>query len=305
MRNGFLHIAFDLRIRPRQNSQNLGQIIKNSDSTPRRKSAPHQRKTRNENLEELQSVSHYRHGHNRHPVPNQLEERHQCVELLTGGRGWVEIEGRWQEVKAGDLLWHIPGEYTIGRSDFEDPYSCLAIRFRQTDPVVRKVPRLTRWEDLDEVRSFTHQAVQIHADDGFDSQVLLRYILSRLQFQAQLYLRVQKNLSLPGELQRAMEIINLRYAEPLRLGELARIAGWSVPHLHDRFKECLGLSPHQALIRRRIQVARELLASSNDPIKSVAWKCGFPTASAFCVQFRKTTDLSPKAYREHQLFGGR
>ncbi|HEX4140391.1 MAG TPA: AraC family transcriptional regulator, partial [Candidatus Methylacidiphilales bacterium] len=95
------------------------------------------------------------------------------------------------------------------------------------------------------------------------------------------------------------------FAEPLRLADLAETAGWSVPHLHDRFKDLLGVSPHQALIRRRIQVAREILASTNDPIKSVAARCGFPNASAFCVQFRKTTQISPTEYRERQLFGRR
>jgi AraC-like DNA-binding protein len=226
------------------------------------------------------------------------------VELVTGGRGWVEIEGEWKEVRPGDLLWHIPGDYTIARSDFRNPYSCLAVRFEEGNRPTRRVPRLTRWEELDEVSLFTRQVVRLHADDAFDSQVLLRYILSRLHFQAELYLRVQKERGLPVELQQVLEIVNRRYAEPLRLAELARGAGWSVPHLHDRFKERLGLSPHQALIRRRIQVARELLASTNDPIKSVAGKCGFPTASAFCVQFKKTSLLSPKEYRE-RLFGGR
>ena len=227
------------------------------------------------------------------------------MELVTGGRGWVEIDGEWKEVIPGDLLWHMPGDFTIGRSDFTNPYSCLAVRFQDGGRRRRPVPRLTRWEELDEVRLFTHQVVHLHADDAFDSQVLLRYILSRLHFQAELYLRIQRERGLPVELQQVLEILNRRYAEPLRLTELARGAGWSVPHLHDRFKERLGLSPHQALIRRRIQAAREFLASTNDPIKSVAGKCGFPTASAFCVQFKKATQLSPKEYRERQLFGGR
>jgi AraC-like DNA-binding protein len=227
------------------------------------------------------------------------------VELVTGGRGWVELDGEWKELSPGDLLWHIPGDWTIGRSDFSNPYNCLAVRFRDGEHPARRVPHLTRWEELDEVRLFTHQVVQLHADDAFDSQVLLRYILSRLHFQAELYLRIQRERGLPVELQQVLEMVNRRYAEPLRLAELAGSAGWSVPHLHDRFKERLGLSPHQALIRRRIQVARELLASTNDPIKSVAGKCGFLTASAFCVQFKKTTQLSPKEYRERQLFGGR
>ena len=253
----------------------------------------------------LHSVSHY---HNRPGTPLnpiRFENGNQCIELVTDGRGWVEMEGQWVEVNPGDLLWHIPGDSTIGRSDASNPYSCLAVRFRDEDLPERRVPRLTRWEELDEVRIFTNQVVQLHADDAFDSGVLLQYILSRIHFQAELYLRIQRERGLPAELQQVLEIVTRRYAEPLRLADLAGVAGWSVPHLHDRFKERLGFSPHQALIRRRIQVARELLASTNDPIKSVAGRCGFSTASAFCVQFRKSTQLSPKEYRERQLFGGR
>jgi AraC-like DNA-binding protein len=238
-------------------------------------------------------------------VPNYFAGHDQCIELVTGGRGAIEIEGEWREVTPGDIFWHVAGDGTIGRSDFLNPYSCLAVGFRNAEDRVRRVPRLTRWEELDEVRLFTHQVVQLHADGAFDSHVLLNYILSRVHFQAELFLRIQKERGLPTELQKVLEIVNRRYAEPLRLAELAEGAGWSVAHLHDRFKERLGFSPHQALIRRRMQVARELLASTNDPIKSVAAQCGFPTASAFCVQFKRSTQLSPKEYRGRQLFGGK
>jgi AraC-like DNA-binding protein len=253
----------------------------------------------------LVSVSHYRHKAGSNPTPIRFRDDLQCIEIVTGGRGWVDIEGAWREIGAGDILWHIPGDFTIGRSDFQDPYSCLAVRFTEAKKPVRRVPRLTRWEELDELRLFTHQVVRLHADDAFDSRVLLRYIVSRVHFQAELYRRVQRELGLPPELQKVLEMVNRRYAEPLRLEELARGAGWSVPHLHDRFKQRLGMSPHQALIRRRMQVARELLAGTNEPVKNVAAKCGFPTSSAFCVQFKKATQHSPKEFRERQLYGGR
>lgn len=226
------------------------------------------------------------------------------MEVVTDGRGWVESDGGWKEVGPGDLLWHMAGDSTIGRSDFNRPYSCLAVRFWDGTPHRRQVPRFTKWEDLDELKLFTRQVVRLHADGAFDSEVLLRYILSRLHFQAELHLSLQRERRLPTELRQVLEILHRRYAEPLRLAELARGAGWSVPHLHDRFKEHLGLSPHQALIRRRLQRARELLASTNDPMKSVAAQCGFSTASSFCVQFKKSVRLSPKQYREHQLFKG-
>ena len=278
----------------RKNCQNLGFVIKTSDSQKSRATPAR-----------LLSVSHYHQRPGLHPSPIQFKGREQCIEVVTGGRGWFEIEGRWEEIGPGDLLWHGAGERTIGRSDFANPYSCLAVRFIAAPGAHRPVPRHTRWEEMDEVVQFANQIVALNADDAFDRAVLLHYIMSRAQFQAKLYQRLHHERGLPPELRQVLELINRRYSEPLRLVDLADAAGWSVPHLHDRFREQLGLSPHQALVRRRIQVARELLASTNDPIKGVAARCGFPNSAAFCVQFRKTTQSSPKEYRERQLFGRR
>jgi AraC-like DNA-binding protein len=289
----------------RKNYRKLGFVIKTSDSSRDgllRRKAPAATPGR---PVRLLSVSHYHQRPGVHPTPIHFDRRKQFIEVLTGGRGWVEMEGRWQEVVAGDILWHAAGDYTVGRSDFANPYSCLAVGFIVTPGMRRPVPHLTRWEALDEVLQFTNQVTGLHADDAFDSRVLLRYVLSRVQFQAELYLHRQLERALPSELQRVLEVINNRFAEPLHLGDMAEAAGWSVAHLHDRFKERLGISPHQALIRRRIQAARELLGSTHHPVKGVAALCGFPNAAAFCVQFRKTTRLSPKEYRERQTFGRR
>jgi AraC-like DNA-binding protein len=286
----------------RKNCQKIGFVIKTSDSRPTH--AALRRRSRAK-PPRLLSVYHYYQRGGSHPSPLQFKGREQCIEVVTGGRGWFETDGRWQEVGPGDLLWHVAGERTIARSDFAHPYSCLAVQFLAGPGAPRPVPRHTRWEEMDEILQFTNQVVALHTDDAFDTGVLLRYILSRVHFQARLYLRLQHERGLPSELRQVLEIINRRFAEPLRLGDLAAAAGWSVPHLHDRFRAQLGLSPHQALIRRRMQVARELLASTNDPIKSVAARCGFPNAAAFCVQFRKTTQTSAKEYRERLLFGRR
>ena len=54
------------------------------------------------------------------------------MELVTTGRGWVRDGGDWREVTAGHLLWNDSGDETIARSDFADPYRCLAVRLRVT-----------------------------------------------------------------------------------------------------------------------------------------------------------------------------
>ncbi len=132
--------------------------------------------------------------------------------------------------------------------------------------------------------------------------MLLRYVVSRVHFQAELYLRVQRERGLPPELQQVLEVINRRYAEPAaaeRAGGQCGVVGAASPRPLSR--PSWASRRTQALIRRRIQVARELLAGTSDPIKSIAGRCGFPNAAAFCVQFRKATRIAPTAYRERQL----
>lgn len=276
--------------------QKLGSVAKSSDRS-KKQFESHKRDSR------VLSITHFHQDMGCHPEAVRFPDGVQCIELLTGGRGWVELEGKWVEVTAGDLLWHMPGDFTIGRSDFGNPYSCLAVRFRGGEIWRRRGPRLTHWEELDEVRRFTRDVVRLYAEGSLRLEALMYYVVGRLQFQAELFIHEQNRRDLPRELRHAMEIVEQHYARPLRLHEIAHEVGWSIPHLHDRFKEVLGISPHQALIRRRIQAARELLASTNEPVKSVASQCGFPTAAAFCAQFKKMTDVSPKDYRRRQRYG--
>ena len=192
---------------------------------------------------------------------------------------------------------------TVGRSDFENPYACFAIRFAGKAVGKRLIPRVTRWEELDEVRQFTREMLRLHVDNKFDPDVLVWYVINRLYFQARLYMQGLTFQNLPQELARVMGMIQERYAHPLRLADLAKEAGWSVAHLHDKFKEHLGMAPHQALMARRIQAAREILSGSNLPVKAVAANCGFTHTAAFCAQFKAATGMSPKEYRYRQFYG--
>jgi AraC-like DNA-binding protein len=251
----------------------------------------------------LHSLSHYHQTAGVHPRPFRLADGEYCLELVTHGRGWVRDGDAWAEVTPGALLWHSAGDETIGRSDFARPYACLALRFTGARDRRRLVPRLTRWEDLDAARQFTREMLRLHVDDRFDAAVLLQYIVGRLYFQVRLYLQGMTFTALPLEVGKVLALIQEQYARPLPVTELARAAGWSAAHLHAKFREHLGLSPHQALMERRVRAAREILSGSNLPVKTVAANCGFVHTAAFCAQFKAATGLSPKAYRHRQFYG--
>ena len=79
--------------------------------------------------------------------------------------------------------------------------------------------------------------------------------------------------------------------------ELARAAGVSERHLHRKLRTTLGLTPHELMLRTRIQSAAEALAKTSAPIIEIALNHGFCDQSAFTQQFRKRTGMTPKQFR--------
>jgi AraC family transcriptional regulator len=96
------------------------------------------------------------------------------------------------------------------------------------------------------------------------------------------------------------DYIEAHLADTIRLQDLAEIAGVSSFQLVRRFKESKGQPPHQFLLRRRIERAREMLRQSDKTILEVALSCGFSSQSHFSAVFRTLTGLTPRRFRDER-----
>lgn len=249
----------------------------------------------------LYAAGHYHQAPGRHPDPITVRPGIEMIELVTAGRGWVELEpNEWSEVLLGSVLWHIADDKTIGRSDFKDPYQCLFLRFYAPPRIngQRPAAHLSQWKDPEAVLAFTNDIIRWCAMGNLDQNTVLNYALARLQLQIAIDQHQQTQEQLPEPLQRVLDCIETNYGDAISLKKLGKVAEWSIPQLHKRFREYLGKSPHQWLLERRIKAAREYLANSNRPIKQVAVDCGFYSAAAFCAQFKRNTGYSPSYYRK-------
>lgn len=99
------------------------------------------------------------------------------------------------------------------------------------------------------------------------------------------------------DLGRAMELIKNRHIAPPSVGEVAAEVGLSAYQLNRRFKELLGITARQLLIKTRVDVASRLLRTTALSIGDVAQQSGYCDQSAFTRQFRRTTGLTPRQYR--------
>jgi|HubBroStandDraft_1064217.scaffolds.fasta_scaffold00011_83 AraC-like DNA-binding protein len=95
----------------------------------------------------------------------------------------------------------------------------------------------------------------------------------------------------------AIEIIEDRLAEPLKIAELAAAVQLSLGRFHDRFLLETGFTPADYASRRRLAAARELLADRTLSITDVAHSLGFSTSQYFATFFRRFTGMSPRDHR--------
>jgi AraC family transcriptional regulator len=86
--------------------------------------------------------------------------------------------------------------------------------------------------------------------------------------------------------------------EPISIGTLAGLARLSKFHFCRAFKQSFGAPPHRYQTGRRIERAKALLAKRDVSITEIGHTVGFSETSSFCSTFRKTTGITPSAYRK-------
>lgn len=68
-------------------------------------------------------------------------------------------------------------------------------------------------------------------------------------------------------------------------------------YLTHLFKDTLGIPPLKYLIKKRISLAKKLLAETDEPIGDVAKACGYVDVAYFCRVFKNVEGVTPLAYR--------
>jgi AraC family transcriptional regulator len=92
---------------------------------------------------------------------------------------------------------------------------------------------------------------------------------------------------------RVKELIDSRLDGGVSVMELATVCGLSSHHFSRAFRRSTGMAPHQWLLQRRVDKAKQLLHHAKLPLSEIAIVCGFAHQSHFTRVFSQSVGVSP------------
>jgi AraC-like DNA-binding protein len=95
-----------------------------------------------------------------------------------------------------------------------------------------------------------------------------------------------------------IEYIHANTSGNISLADMAKIAELTPHHLATLFTKATGLSPHQYVLRVRIERAKSHLTDDRSSIAEVSKLVGFRTQEHFTKVFRKVVGVTPSEFRK-------
>jgi AraC-like DNA-binding protein len=243
---------------------------------------------------------------------------HELYFLISGDVTYT-IESRQYHLMPGDLLLISPQELhqicvRPEMSDYErfvlwvDPQLLHRISTSSSDltrnlsPGGSKQGNLLRLkpEDCNHIRTLFQQLWQESENESYGSDLLRQSLL------IQLLVTINRLAADPGgtleavthanqAVSKVVDYINLHYADPLSLDQLAELVYVSKYHLSHEFNRQVGTSVYRYIQKKRLQIARQLLGQGKRP-NEVFSCCGFSDYAGFYRAFRAEYNISPREY---------
>jgi AraC family transcriptional regulator len=104
-----------------------------------------------------------------------------------------------------------------------------------------------------------------------------------------------------ARLRRIKELVHAKMGDDLSLDEMAQSIGLSTAHFARMFRKSTGETPHQFVLRQRVERAKAMLRAPDTRVLDVAVACGFKTQQHFAQVFCDVCGVSPTQYRRDFL----
>src|SRR6266850_7288805 len=85
--------------------------------------------------------------------------------------------------------------------------------------------------------------------------------------------------------------------QQILVANLSELIDLSEAHFSRAFRLAYGEPPHAYIVRRRVELAAQLMLAGREQLSEIALKCGFHDQAHLSKQFRQLTGETPAAWR--------
>jgi len=226
------------------------------------------------------------------------------IEYIESGVGYLEIDGVLHKLEAGDAYIIHPGDNCRYYADDKNPYKKLWINFRSQlffDLLsqYKLDERVFRGVDL---REYFNRIFELEEISSFEDELCIP--ASRILYDLVFFLAEQKqkriqekNSNIASEIK---NILDHSALTPITLDDIAKKLYRSKNDIIRCFKKACGITPYAYLISQRIELAKDLLVTTDKTIKEISKYLCFSSEYYFSNYFKQYVGRSPREYRKEK-----
>ncbi len=242
------------------------------------------------------------------------------------GKKKLKLDGKtdYFDYLPGESILVAPGETMV--IDFPEadhaPSQCLSLSLNSEfientlnylNLYETKVDETSSWQlqnqeyylfNTESLTSATNNIMRIAMDNNTHKDLMADFALKELlirlmQTQASnmIQLQLSKNQSRLGYI---IDFIKQNLNQKLNIDQMAKMAYVSKSNFFKMFKEELGISPNDFILKERINLAKDLL-KKRESIKEVAFQTGFTDTNYFTRVFKQHEGTTPKSFQKDSL----
>jgi AraC-like DNA-binding protein len=228
--------------------------------------------------------------------------------LIQAGRGEIHCENQVFTVKANDLVIFHPEVAHAERSSSDSPLKGLSIvvgnlLVQDLPPgylvTTAAPPILQLNKNYETLNRFFMEIYSESRENKLGSDDLIVFLLQSILIHIiRISIQPKETVHISTLAQKVREYIKENFTQDLSLNDLAAFVYVNPYHLAHIFKENIGMSPIQYMIKCRIDEAKRLLEHSDMSVREIGLQVGYPNANYFNILFKKMTGESPGKYRK-------
>lgn len=221
------------------------------------------------------------------------------------GKGVLTIGNKKYEIHAHQGFLIPANELAFYQADAEDPWTYQWIHiggdrikeFFEKAGLNATQPIFAPNEHIDEIEQILKDMIEYIDKEYYmigKTYELFDYIIRYSQ--AKNEQPVSKKLLY---IKRIINIIQVKYSEPIHVDDIASICGFDRSYLTKLFKEATGQTLQDYLLSYRMKKACKLLIETLHPVQYIAYSVGYCDVFTFSKAFKRYTGYSPSYYKKN------